>query len=260
MDRREALAILAAAYESGIRHFDTAPLYCWGASEDLLGAFGVGKTDLTITTKAGITPPSRAARLISKAPGLPAARPRTAQFKPGQISHSLNTSLSRLRIDRVGVFLLHEPEASAVTDELAAELRTLKQSGKTAAIGIATSGRHSAALLARYPDTFDIVQIPVAELGLLPAHNGLTILHSVLGARLAAAVARLGDVDKTAVAHDLLRAALAQSRGGIVLYSSTRPDAVETNARLTPADPALLARVEEWFAADTQFPQQTATS
>lgn len=74
MSRDQALALLMAAHDGGIPHFDTAPFYSWGAAEEVLGAFAAGKTDLTIVTKAGIAPPSKAARLIAKAPSVPAAR------------------------------------------------------------------------------------------------------------------------------------------------------------------------------------------
>ncbi|MBC7769860.1 MAG: aldo/keto reductase, partial [Phycisphaerales bacterium] len=52
----QAVALLNAAYESGVRHFDTAPIYGWGEGEESVGAFAAGKRDLTIVTKAGMSP------------------------------------------------------------------------------------------------------------------------------------------------------------------------------------------------------------
>lgn len=255
MRQDEALALLAAAYESGIRHFDTAPLYGWGAAEDLLGAFGRGKLDLAIVTKVGIAPPSKVARLIAKAPGVPAARPAFGQFDPKQVKQSFDTSLRRLQRDHVSALLLHEATADDVTDALMTELMHLKQSGKTAALGLATSAANTAAILERYPTSFDIVQVAANGLPKLTVYHGSIIVHSVLGVRLrelakrtAADPALAADLgvapgDTDALARCLLRAALAESHGGAVLFSSSRPDTIRANAALRPADPDLLARV-----------------
>ena len=56
--RREGLALLAAAFDAGIRHFDVARAYSSGDAEGLLGEFLVGRRDsVTITTKFGLLPP-----------------------------------------------------------------------------------------------------------------------------------------------------------------------------------------------------------
>lgn len=248
--RSEALALLSAAYDSGIRHFDVAPLYGWGAAEELFGAFSAGKSDLKIVTKAGIAAPSKVARLIAKAPGLPSARAKFGQFNPGQVSRSLENSLSRLGVEGVDALLLHEAPAALVTDELVGELQRLKQSGKTLKLGLATSATDARAVQARFPDVFDLVQIPVAELGELGSTHSLIVLHSVLGRRLKALADHVSGDPELAdeLAQNLLRAALSQSRGGIVLFSSTRPEHVRHNAQLTAAEPELVARIEQALA------------
>lgn len=260
MRRDEALALLTAAYDVGIRHFDTAPLYGWGAAEELLGAFATGRSDLCIVTKAGIAPPSKLSRLIAKAPGVAAARPVFGQFKPGQVSRSFERSLSRLKIEQVGALLLHEATPEDVNDELIAELARHRQSGKAAKLGLATSPAHTAAILRRYPDTFDIVQIPADGLQASGPPRRQTVLHSVLGKRMRAAAKifaadpalsrdlGIAPGDLGAVAQCLLRVALAESGGGVVLFSSTRPETIHANAQLTPADPATCARVAEALA------------
>ena len=53
--RRERRNVLAAAYASGIRHFDTAPIYGFGESERALGEFLRGQRgSVTVTTKFGL--------------------------------------------------------------------------------------------------------------------------------------------------------------------------------------------------------------
>ncbi|HLZ89183.1 MAG TPA: aldo/keto reductase [Puia sp.] len=53
--RRAAIRLLRTAFDAGIRHFDTAPLYGKGYAEQLLGDFAVGRRPaITITTKFGL--------------------------------------------------------------------------------------------------------------------------------------------------------------------------------------------------------------
>ncbi len=64
LTRRESLRLLDAAYDSGIRHFDTAPLYGYGESESVLGDLLKScRSRVTIATKFGIAPPKRSAGL-----------------------------------------------------------------------------------------------------------------------------------------------------------------------------------------------------
>ena len=65
--RAKGLWLLEAAYDAGIRHFDTAPMYGEGESEDVLGEFlERHREDCTVTTKFGI-PPRKAGFLVKLA-------------------------------------------------------------------------------------------------------------------------------------------------------------------------------------------------
>jgi len=66
------LRLLEVAFEEGISHFDTAPLYGQGQAEELLGSFARSRREaLTITTKFGLVPHTYPALLR---PLLPIAR------------------------------------------------------------------------------------------------------------------------------------------------------------------------------------------
>jgi aryl-alcohol dehydrogenase-like predicted oxidoreductase len=66
------LRLLEVAFEEGITHFDTAPLYGQGLAESLLGRFASSRREaLTITTKFGLVPKTYPALLR---PLLPIAR------------------------------------------------------------------------------------------------------------------------------------------------------------------------------------------
>jgi D-threo-aldose 1-dehydrogenase len=61
LNRRQSLALLESAFEAGIRHFDTAPMYGYGEAESCLGEFlSKHPGEMTVTTKFGI--PSRKSR------------------------------------------------------------------------------------------------------------------------------------------------------------------------------------------------------
>jgi D-threo-aldose 1-dehydrogenase len=59
LTRSGRLRLLETAFEQGIRHFDTAPLYGMGEAEEVLGRFARSRRDqITITTKFGLAPPA----------------------------------------------------------------------------------------------------------------------------------------------------------------------------------------------------------
>jgi len=265
---RETRALLDVAYENGIRHFDTAPVYGWGEGEAAMGAFAANRSDVTIATKVGISPPSRTQRLVAKLSGKEAAA-RRGQFTPAQVRHSVEQSLRRLGTPRLDALLLHEPGVEDVDDELIGTLEALKHEGKIAAAGVAANADVTAALLMRYPDAFQIAQIPAAgivQIASAPAKVSI-ITHSVLGPRVANVLSRLqadqalaanfhdetglAADDPFGVAQTLLRVALARNSDGITLFSSSREAVVRSNANLSPASESLVAIVE---AALTEAP------
>lgn len=252
LGRRQTLELLDAAYQAGIRHFDTAPLYGWGAGETILGAFARGKSDLTIVTKAGIDPPTLMARMRAKALRR-VAEARFNRLGAGQVRRSAESSLSRLGVERLGALLLHEPAATDVSDELVRALEDLKRTGKAAAIGLAGRPAEMVKILARYPDTFDIVQAPCTGIDQVAPYAGRAqwIVHSALNPALEETLALLAtdperavrfeaengvhSGDRAGVARLLLRAALARVPDGVVLFSSSKVERIRSNAQLTPA-------------------------
>ena len=57
-EARRSARLIEAALSAGIRHFDTAPMYGDGQSEDVLGQVLRGVADITLTTKVGIPRPN----------------------------------------------------------------------------------------------------------------------------------------------------------------------------------------------------------
>ncbi|MGH2971489.1 MAG: aldo/keto reductase [Gaiellaceae bacterium] len=197
---RERRRLVEAAYDAGIRYFDTAPLYGAGAAEEALGRL---RGEAVIATKAGIVAPSLVSLAAGKALGRPAAA-TGGRFAPHEVRAQLEGSLRRLRRDRVDVLLLHEVETAHV-DPLLETLESMRAEGKVGLWGVATRAAATAAILAKHRP--DVVQVAAAE-ALDPAGARL-VLHSVL-------VGRLGDRS----AAELLREAAHAHPGATILVGS----------------------------------------
>jgi D-threo-aldose 1-dehydrogenase len=140
--RQRRLSVLEAAFDAGIRHFDTAPMYGLGLAEAELGAFVKHyREDVTVATKFGIDPtpltkafaplqgPIRA--VLSKCSraneGLKTAGKNANSGLVGQLLYrsagyhrraaqrSLERSLRTLGTDYVDIFLLHDPHGDILT-------------------------------------------------------------------------------------------------------------------------------------------------
>lgn len=138
--------LLAAAFDHGFTHFDTAPYYGFGIAEQELGRFLKGRRGrVTIATKVGLYPPGSpcqdtASVWLRKALGkvLPAFSRSVVDWSIGAASKSLDSSLHRLGIDQIDLLLLHEPISGAVQSDLFLDwLKREQDKGRIRAWGLA---------------------------------------------------------------------------------------------------------------------------
>jgi aryl-alcohol dehydrogenase-like predicted oxidoreductase len=152
--RKQSLAALAAAVDSGITFFDTARSYGYGASEGLLGeVFAHRRDQFVLCTKFGILPAPNnwkqkikplARAVVNAFPGLRKAAQRQAasQFTGGQftvaaLQSSFETSLRELRTDYVDILLMHAaPETVLADNALLDAMAALVEAGKVRVAGI----------------------------------------------------------------------------------------------------------------------------
>jgi aryl-alcohol dehydrogenase-like predicted oxidoreductase len=90
---RDAQAVVAAALDSGVRWFDTAPIYGDGAAEMILGDALAGRDDVQIITKTGYLSEGTSRQ----------------DFSVSAVLLSIEASLQRLQRDHVEYLLLHSP-------------------------------------------------------------------------------------------------------------------------------------------------------
>lgn len=176
---REALKMLETAYDLGIRHFDTAPLYGQGYSERILGNFLKRKrSDVTITTKFGLSstdpksipvwmalPLNSFKKAISKKQLTTTGREEQIEVKISfreisleEVKKSFNNSLRNLKTDYIDYYLLHEALPDFLTEESIHYIKSLKMKGLIKKIGIATSAFNQRYLIESDMVDWDILQ------------------------------------------------------------------------------------------------------
>jgi D-threo-aldose 1-dehydrogenase len=140
VDHDDALAALRAAWEGGVRYFDTSPHYGIGRSERLTGEFlrDHPRDSYTLSTKVGrVLVPQDADGRLDGAFQVPADHRRVWDFTRDGVRRSVEDSLQRLGVDRIDVLFLHDAEDhfdDALRDGYPA-LAELRAEGVVGAIG-----------------------------------------------------------------------------------------------------------------------------
>jgi aryl-alcohol dehydrogenase-like predicted oxidoreductase len=122
--KHEALGIMDAAWDLGIRTFDTADAYGGGRSETWIGEWlaakgGAVRDELVIETKTYNPMAAGADRGLSRS----------------RIRRQLDSSLGRLGLERVGLYLAHEFDPDVPQEETLGALDELVGEGKIGAVG-----------------------------------------------------------------------------------------------------------------------------
>lgn len=146
----EALATVLAAWDAGIRYFDTAPHYGLGLSEQRLGAVLRDKPrdEFVISTKVGrILQPSSSGGRDPEGFDVPADKKRVWDFSEAGLRRSLEDSLERLGLDHVDILYLHDADVhdlqAGISEGLPA-LERLRAEGTVKAIGVGLNSAEAA--------------------------------------------------------------------------------------------------------------------
>jgi aryl-alcohol dehydrogenase-like predicted oxidoreductase len=123
-DEAESIATIRAAIEHGINVVDTAPVYGFGRSEEIVGkaiAEAKLRSRVIIATKTGLAwQNGNVFRNASRA----------------RIMQEVEDSLRRLRTDYLDIYQVHWPDPLVNVEETAEAMLTLFKQGKIRAIGV----------------------------------------------------------------------------------------------------------------------------
>ncbi len=169
-DADESIRTIRSAVERGITLIDTAPVYGFGRSEEIVGmALSEGLRErVVIATKTGLE--WRDGKVWRNS-------------SPARIREEVEDSLRRLRTDYIDVYQVHWPDPLIPIQETAGVLARLLREGKIRAVGVSN---YSAAQMEAFREVAPIhsVQPPYnlfereAESEVLPyaAHHDITVL------------------------------------------------------------------------------------
>jgi aryl-alcohol dehydrogenase-like predicted oxidoreductase len=123
-DEREAIKTIHAALDRGINLIDTAPVYGFGHSEEIVGkalAVDGRRKRAVVATKAGLDWKN----------GKPFRNARKAR-----LVEEVENSLRRLQTDVIDVYQIHWPDPNTPMVEVAEAMDALLHAGKIRAIGV----------------------------------------------------------------------------------------------------------------------------
>jgi D-threo-aldose 1-dehydrogenase len=183
----DRIALLSAAYDAGVRHFDVAPMYGLGRAEAELAKFlKAHRDDVVVATKFGIKATGLARGLASvqrpvrrafnampmlrERARASAAGPRSGRLGPllytaegygaAAARASLQRSLRALGVDHVDLFLLHDPAPGTVpSGDVASYLEQARQAGLIRSWGIAGETEPTVGVARSFATGVPVVQL-----------------------------------------------------------------------------------------------------
>ena len=141
VNREAAMAAMQAAWDVGMRYFDTAPFYGHGLSERRVGDFLRDKTGYVLSTKVG--------KLLRAVPqdqvpnhGFvdPLSFAVDFDYSHDGILRSFEASLARLGLNRVDILFVHDLERRNLGDDYDRHFATFMNSGLKALEALKSEG------------------------------------------------------------------------------------------------------------------------
>jgi D-threo-aldose 1-dehydrogenase len=165
VDEATARTTINAAWQGGIRYFDTAPHYGLGLSERRLGEAlrDRPRDDIVVSSKVGrlLVPRTPPAARDDELFDVPGDLTRRRDYSRGGVLRSLEATLQRTGLDRVDVLYIHDPDEHwrEAAEEAVPALVELREAGVVGAIGV---GMNQSAMLARFIQQTDVDVVMLA--------------------------------------------------------------------------------------------------
>ncbi len=140
-EEKESIEAIRTAVESGINLIDTAPMYGFGLSEQIVGKAIKGIRDRVIlATKCGLVWDKQQGEFhfLSDEKTIRRESGNIKVFKylaPSSIRQEIELSLQRLGVDYIDLYQTHWQDSTTPVEDTVNELMKLKKEGKIRAIG-----------------------------------------------------------------------------------------------------------------------------
>jgi len=136
-DEKESIKTIKEAIDLGINLIDTAPIYGFGCSEEIVGKAIKGKRDkVVISTKFGLRWDLEEGEYVFDTEGYKIYR----NGRPHSIRTEIERSLKRLQTDYIDLYFSHWPDHTTPYEQTMETLMRLKEEGKIRAIGVSNAG------------------------------------------------------------------------------------------------------------------------
>ena len=224
----EAAAAVDAAWDGGIRYFDTAPHYGLGLSESRLGAAlrSHSRPEFILSTKVGRlledNPAPTGSDIAAGGFAVPDRLRRRYDYSAAGVRRSLEDSLTRRGLDRVDIVYVHDPD-DYVDEAIAGALPELVRMREEGIIGAAGVGMNQWQAPLRMVRETDLDVVMLAGRWTLLDRSGAPLLEEC-------------------AARSVSVVAAAPFNSGL-LAQPWPPDGAHFN--YGPAGPALLARARD---------------
>ena len=236
LDEADVRATLDAAWDAGIRYYDTAPWYGRGLSEHRLGTFLRNKPrkDFKITTKVGrqlVRPKDPAS--FDRSPWLGGLNFEVLwDYSYDGIMRSYAQALQRLSLDTVDALVIHDLDVAYHGEHFAARQKDLRDSGIKALQELKASGDIKAygmgintdealsEVATQVPLDFCLVAMPYTLLDQASLHTGMKTcaergVSVIIGAPLASGILATGSAGAQHYAYGKAPAAIQDKVKGI---------------------------------------------
>jgi len=136
-DAENSIAAIRAALDAGMTMIDTAAVYGFGLSEELVGQAIAGRPrdEIVVATKCGLRWDSESPTPHAESEGRRIFR----TLAPESIRHELDASLARLGTDHVDLYQTHWPDPETPIESVVETLEALVAEGKIRAWGLCNS-------------------------------------------------------------------------------------------------------------------------
>lgn len=135
-DEQDAIAAVHAAIDAGINLIDTAAIYGFGRSEEIVGKAIAGRRDeVVVATKCGMVWDQEAGTHVFDSDGKRIYK----YLGPASIRAEIERSLARLGIETIDLYQTHWQDVTTPIAETMATLMDLKREGKIRAIGVSNA-------------------------------------------------------------------------------------------------------------------------